>query len=151
MGIFTNEDINIFDNTNKKKLLRQSITYKYNNLIFIIFKNNEYRDLIYPDMAKHIMEKIYDKDILNLFFDNILSNIELFKKTYLLIPTIPYNDGDDYYTIKGKLNKLNEIGLLTYSYLNTSDKDQNLGLNIDLYRQKLYIEQKFKNNAEKIA
>jgi ankyrin repeat protein len=77
---FTNEDINIFDNTNKKKLLRQSITYKYNNLIFIIFKNNEYRNLIYTDMAKHIMEKIYDKDILNLFFDNILSNIELFKK-----------------------------------------------------------------------
>lgn len=114
----------------------------------------------YYNYRKELLNKIVVEFTFELFNNSGASmlrgatdlfNIELFKKTYLLIPTIPYNDGDDYYTIKGKLNKLNEIGLLTYSYLNTSDKDQNLGLNIDLYRQKLYIEQKFKNNAEKIA
>lgn len=80
-----------------------------------------------------------------------LFSIDLFKQNYLKIASIGYIDGDNYYTIEGKLNKLNNLGLITYSYLNTSDKEENLGLNVDLYRQTLFFEKELKNDNFKIA
>jgi hypothetical protein len=80
-----------------------------------------------------------------------LFSTDLFKQTYLKIAPIGYVDGDNYYTIESKLNKLNGLGLITYSYLNTSDKEENLGLNVDLYRQTLFFEKELKNDNFKIA
>ena len=38
-----------------------------------------------------------------------------------------------------KLNILNELGLITYSYLTTTNRFSEMGLNVDLYRQKMFM------------
>jgi hypothetical protein len=78
-------------------------------------------------------------------------SIKLFKETYLKITDVGYTDIDDHKTIEEKLNKLNGLGLITYSYLNTCNKEQNLGLNVDIYRQTLFFEKELKNNYSEIA
>lgn len=46
----------------------------------------------------------------------------------------------DPYEVKNQLNKLNETGALLFAYLNTYDKKNEMGLNINKYRQKIFLE-----------
>ncbi len=46
----------------------------------------------------------------------------------------------DPYEPRNKLNKLNETGALLFVYLNTYDKKNEMGLNINKYRQKIFLE-----------
>ena len=77
-----------------------------------------------------------------------LFTINLFKNKYLNISPFPYTHTDKYDIIEGKLNTLNDLGLITYSYLHTTDREDNLGFNVDLYRQSLFIQ---KQRKRKIA
>lgn len=51
--------------------------------------------------------------------------------------------------IRSKINRLNDLGMLTQSYLITSDKKTNMGLNIDRYRQELFFLEKFYGGIKK--
>jgi len=65
-------------------------------------------------------------------------NIPLFKKKY--IETNP-----------GKINTLTKLGLLTFSYLTTTNRYDEMGLNVDKYRQDAFIKSEFKGNKKLTA
>jgi hypothetical protein len=63
-----------------------------------------------------------DKNIIEYFHDNFIErNI-------------------DPYELRNNLNKLNQTGALLFVYLNTYDKKNEMGLNINKYRQKIFLE-----------
>jgi hypothetical protein len=55
-----------------------------------------------------------------------------FEKAYIIQVILPFDENK-------KINIMNMIGLLTYSYLNSYDKKREIGLNIDKYRQSIFI------------
>ena len=60
------------------------------------------------------------------------------------------------FPIGGELDQLssklvNELGLITYSYLTTTNRISEMGLNVDLYRQKMFIKKQLGNNRELIV
>ena len=70
-------------------------------------------------------------------------NIEEFRKTYLITTeNKTYDDTELKLGYKSKLNRLNEIGMITYCLLNLSAIDDEFGLNVDKYRQQLFFRYK---------
>ena len=65
-------------------------------------------------------------------------NIKLFKSKYIQVHS-------------EKINTLTNLGLLTFSYLTTTNRNDEMGLNVDKYRQQAFIKSEFKNNKENIA
>ena len=65
-------------------------------------------------------------------------NIKLFKSKYIQLNS-------------GKINTLTNLGLLTFSYLTTTNRNDEMGLNVDKYRQDAFIKSEFKGNKEHIA
>jgi len=81
-------------------------------------------------------------------------NIEEFNNAYIIKPKIAttFNPQvDNILTMRLKLNKLNELGLITYSYLTTTNRFSEMGLNVDLYRQNIFIKKQLGNNKELIV
>jgi len=125
---------------------------------------NEYLKLIKEnELDKDLMEKIEikqefnDKIIIEVNFNyyretSKFNYIKLnkFNDNYIDKPKIKY-EGFNLGIIKSKLRKLNKIGMLTYSYLSSSNKVQEMGLNVDEYRQRIYIEKDLKNKASLIV
>jgi len=76
-------------------------------------------------------------------------DIEEFKNTYLIkkIGDNSYKEGRLKIHNRQKLNRLNELGMMTYCLLNLSTIDDEFGLNVDKYRQYLF----FKNCRDKIG
>jgi hypothetical protein len=65
-------------------------------------------------------------------------NLKLFKSKYIQVNS-------------GKINTLTNLGLLTFSYLTTTNRNDEMGLNVDKYRQDAFIKTEFKENREQIA
>jgi len=133
------------------------------NFMSIILQNqNRY---ISPEEKINIINyiKINDFNNKSLFEINIecyrkssnftIDNLKLFNKTYLLKSLIntDENENENIIIIKSKINKLNELGLLTYSFLSKTNKIQEMGLNIDDYRQKIFFKTNLKNNNNNIS
>lgn len=55
-----------------------------------------------------------------------------FEKAYIIQAILPFDESK-------KINIMNMTGLLTYSYLNSYNKKKEIGLNIDKYRQSIFI------------
>ena len=130
------------------------------------------RKALYTEYLKLIKENPLDKDlkekieIKEEFNDKIIIEVNFnyyretsrfnyvklgkFNDNYIERPIMKY-EGYNLGTIKSKLRKLNKIGMLTYSYLTTSNKVQEMGLNVDEYRQRIYIEKELKNRASLIV
>lgn len=82
--------------------------------------------------------------------------INLFNKHYLITYKGAYEERSfspikDITTIQTTLNRLNPLGMLTYSYLKTTNKEQEMGLNIDNYRQQFYFNKELRGNKQLIA
>ena len=65
-------------------------------------------------------------------------NIPLFKDKY--VQSTP-----------GKINTLTNLGLLTFSYLTTTNRNDEMGLNVDKYRQDAFIKSEFKENKQNVV
>ena len=93
---------------------------------------------------------LFEKDEKN---SEIPFDINAFNNAYILKPKtyIVFNPQiDNIMTMRLKLNILNELGLITFSYLSTSNRFSEMGLNIDLYRQNIFIKKQLGNNRELI-
>jgi len=99
---------------------------------------------------QNLKNKIIVEIILELFESRKNLDINKFKSEYLVINRVQYDSSDNYPTIIQKLNKLSPLGLLTYSYINTTNKIQTLGLDVDEYRQNIYMTHYLKNDKEEI-
>jgi hypothetical protein len=89
------------------------------------------------------LNKINDRMSSLRFAQNKYWFIEAFKHIYIDTPAHYRVQNLDMLHIYSNVNRLNELGLLTFSYLNTADKNTYMGLNIDKYRQSLFL-RKFK-------
>ena len=65
-------------------------------------------------------------------------NIPLFKDKYVQSNT-------------GKINTLTNLGLITLSYLTTTNRNDEMGLNVDKYRQDAFIKSEFKGNKQRVV
>jgi len=66
-----------------------------------------------------------------------------FRKVYLITSeNKTYEEGKLKLINRQKLNRLNEIGMITYCLLNLSAIDDEFGLNVDKYRQELFFKTK---------
>jgi len=101
------------------------------------------------ELIKKIKSKDFNKKtILSFYFEyfhenenkNKKFNIDFFKETYLKKNHF-FHDLDERF----KLNKLNNFGLMTYNFLNISNIEDEFGLNVDRYRQEIFIK-KYKLN-----
>jgi len=123
--LLLNEFLKIIrDNPSSKELFKDLDIYDFfkNKIIFEI-------NFVYYKQNSN-----FNLNELNLFNDNYINR------------SLDFYNGNNIVIIKSKLQKLNKIGMLTFSYLTSSNKVQELGLNVDEYRQKIYIEKELKNN-----
>jgi len=116
-----------------------------------------------PDELNEFLMIMDEKSLVEIDIDsyrkgsNISSHkIHLFNKYYLI--THKNFDSEtrlspirDITTIQAALNRLNPLGMLTYSYLKATNKEQEMGLNIDNYRQQLYFNKELRGNKQLIA
>lgn len=88
-----------------------------------------------------------------------ISDVDTFFKTFR---EVYIETGDEYYEsydasnqniadIRNSIKRLNERGMLAYSYLIQSDKKSNMWLNVDKYRQELFFKEKFYKGVAKPA
>jgi len=114
------------------KILRQKLTSEFNNKTIVEINLDYYHTIIDPARAR-------------------ILNIKTFNEKYVNVSIIRgYHPLENYQTVRQKLNKLNELGLLTFSYINTTKTEDEMGLNVDKYRQNKFIEVTLENNKEKI-
>ena len=137
---------------NTARILNRLVTTQKSELPVTIDQYNKYREeLLNKAVVEFNFELFKQSEVSKVRQATDLFSIDLFKRNYLNIASVGYSDGDSYSIIEEKLNKLNKKGLLTYSYLNTSDRVQNLGLNVDVYRQTMFMEKELKNDSKKIS
>jgi hypothetical protein len=67
-------------------------------------------------------------------------DIELFKKSYLQLSLY-----------QNRVNRLNDLGLITFSYLRTTDKSNEFDINVDKYRQQMFIKKKYGKHYDKLC
>jgi hypothetical protein len=84
------------------------------------------------------------------FSENKYWFIQAFKNIYIDAPAHYRAQNPDMLHIYSTVNRLNELGLLTFSYLNTANKTTYMSLNIDKYRQSLFL-RKFKKINQQTA
>lgn len=77
--------------------------------------------------------------------------LDTFNTTYIIKNSITPSTSNDYINMDKALHRLNPLGMLTFSYLKMTNKEQEMGLNIDNYRQLLYFKQELDNDKLKIA
>ncbi len=99
----------------------------------------DYKPIIDIDI-KRLEEPVFvGKSVVEFSFDLFYAtqtktsiDISEVKKNYLHLSIVPTS-----------VNKLNELGLITFSYLRTSDKENEFEINVDKYRQNMFINKKF--------
>jgi len=133
-------------NIESRKLFTKELLQlkKRNQNVFSISKIIENKEKLKKKIIVEITLELFK------YKNNTPLNIEKFKSKYLIVDKNEYHITDDYPLIIKKLNKLNSLGLLTYSYINTTDKIQTLGLDVDEFRQNIYMTEYLKNKKEKI-
>ena len=124
--------INVKPEVIDDKILRQKLSSDFNNKLVVEVNLDYYHTITDPSRQQML-------------------NIQTFNEKYVNISTIRgYHPQESYQTVRQKLNKLNELGLLTFSYINTTKAEDEMGLNVDKYRQKKFLEIALENNREKI-
>ena len=108
---------------------------------------------IIPDNFNSLNDDTFNNKIildfhLEIFYQTLTRqlNIEEYKNYYLEPQPVGnknYEDGINKKLLnREKLNRLNETGMITYCLLNLSAIDDEFGINVDKYRQKLFLDNK---------
>lgn len=78
-------------------------------------------------------------------------DLDAFSKFYIEKSILRgYDPNENYQVVRQKLNRLTPLGLMTFSYLNTTKVENEMGLNVDKYRQNKFLEIELNNNKNKI-
>lgn len=136
----------------EQKILEQQGIIKNNNnkQLLLLLNNTFYYAINNIKDDKNIFEINFE--VYNSKFDGndfVNSLIEKINDNYLNISKIK-NNSNDILVIKSQINKLNNYGMMTYSYLTLTDKSQDMGLNIEEYRQQIFLNKELKNNKIEI-
>ena len=121
----------IFDNYNDVYEKNKKVFYN----IKLIFKNNKNKIFNNKTVVEFNFEYIYSNTNINDKFD-----INIIKKNYITIPkNNTYKNNEKPLKLLKKLNRLNQFGLITYSYITNLKIDIYSGFNIDKMRQTYFI------------
>ncbi len=103
--------------------------------IKLIFKNDKNKILNNKTVVEFNLEYILPNNITNDIFD-----INSIKKNYINIPkNNTYKNNEKPLKLLKKLNRFNELGLMTYSYINGLKIDIYAGFNTEKMRQTYFI------------
>lgn len=112
--------------------------------IKLIFKNNKNKFLNNKTVVEFNLEYIFPNNNTTTT-TNDLFDINSIKKNYITIPkNNTYKNNEKPIKLLKKLNRFNEIGLMTYSYINGLKIDIYAGFNIEKMRQTFFFNNSLK-------